>query len=129
MKNVILPAKYLWPLPWTMVGLSVGMLGLLTGGKVRRRGPVLEFYGGLVTRLLKCVPNRPLAMTLGHTILGFSDSGLDTVRRHEMVHVGQYERWGLTFVPVYIFYSVRLWMTGGDPYRDNPFEIEAFRQG
>ena len=128
MNKVVEPARYLWPLPWTLVGLTLGLLGLLTGGKVQRRGPVLEFYGGFVTRLLKWIPNQPLAMTLGHTILGFSDSGLDKVRRHELVHVGQYERWGPVFVPVYLFHSIRLWIAGKDAYHDNPFEIEAFRK-
>jgi len=118
--------RLLWPLPWTGLGLAVGLLGLLSGGKVRRRGPVLEFYGGLVARLLGRMPNRPLGMTLGHTILGVSAAGLDTVRRHEMVHVGQYERWGPAFVPVYLFHSARLWLAGKDAYRDNPFEKEAY---
>ncbi len=72
------------------------------------------------------MPNRPLGMTLGHTILGVSAAGLDTVRRHEMVHVGQYERWGPAFVPVYLFHSARLWLAGKDAYRDNPFEKEAY---
>ena len=34
-------------------------------------------------------------MTLGHTILGQTDAALDISREHELVHVRQYERWGL----------------------------------
>ncbi|MBN1587946.1 MAG: hypothetical protein JW888_00360 [Pirellulales bacterium] len=121
-------AKFLWPLPWTLLGLVAGLAGLLTGGRARRRGPVIEFYGGAVARLLARIPNRPMAMTLGHVIVGTSAAALDTVRRHELVHVRQYERWGPAFVPVYLFYSVRLWLAGKNAYRDNPFEIEAYRE-
>jgi len=121
-------AKYLWASPWTLLGFGLGTVGLLTGGRAQRRGRVIEFYGGIVSRLLARLPNRPLALTLGHTILGFSASGLDEVRSHELVHVRQYERWGLAFVPVYLFHSARLWLAGKDAYRDNPFEIEAYQQ-
>jgi hypothetical protein len=120
--------KLLWASPWTLLGLAVGLLGLVTGGKVRRSGPVLEFYGGAVTRMLARFPNGPMAMTLGHTIMGASAAALDVSREHEMVHVGQYERWGPAFVPVYLFHSARLWMAGKDAYRDNPFEREAFEK-
>lgn len=120
--------KFLWASPWTLLGLTVGTIGLLTGGRARRRGPVVEFYGGVVERLLARLPNRPLAMTLGHTILGASAAGLDVVRAHELVHVRQYEQWGPAFVPAYLLCSLRLWLTGKDAYRDNPFEIEAYRQ-
>ena len=120
--------KILWASPWTAVGLGVGALGVITGGHVQRRGTVLEFHGGMLSRLLGRIPNGPMAMTLGHTILGVSAAALDVSRRHEMVHVEQYERWGPAFVPAYLLSSARLWLSGKDAYRDNPFEREAYKK-
>ena len=65
-------------------------------------------------------------MTLGHVILGASEADLDAARRHEQVHVRQYERWGPLFIPAYLAASAWLWLRGRDPYRDNPFERQAY---
>ena len=122
--------SYLWASPWTLLGLTVGLLGLLTGGRARRRGKILEFYGGAVTWLLRRLPGGPfaMAMTLGHVVLGQTDAALDVARQHEMVHVRQYERWGPLFVPAYLLCWLVLWVSGENPYFDNPFEREAFRE-
>jgi hypothetical protein len=40
--------------------------------------------------------------------------------------VRQYERWGGFFPLVYVGASLVVLLSGGDPYRDNPFEREAF---
>ncbi len=118
----------LWASPWTLIGLCVGILGLVTGGRGRRRGRIVEFYGGAVTWLLKKLPNGQvtLAMTLGHVVLGQTDASLDVAREHEMVHVRQYERWGPFFGPAYVLCSLVLWLAGKDAYRDNPFEVQAY---
>ncbi len=116
----------LWASPWTGLGLSLGLLGLATGGHARRRGPIIEFYGGAVTWLLERCMGKPGAMTLGHTVLGRSTVMLDFARPHEMVHVRQYERWGPLFVPAYLLCSLVLWLRRKDAYRDNPFEREAY---
>jgi hypothetical protein len=68
-----------------------------------------------------------LAMTLGHTILGQTPKSLDIARDHEHIHVRQYERWGPLFIPAYLICSGILWTRRKDPYRDNPFEIEAYK--
>jgi len=65
-------------------------------------------------------------MTLGHTILGQTKDALHITRDHEHVHVRQYERWGPFFIPAYFFASGLAWMRGGNSYRDNVFEIEAY---
>ena len=39
----------------------------------------------------------------------------------------QYERWGPFFIPAYLAASLWMLVTGRDPYRENPFEREAFR--
>jgi hypothetical protein len=70
-----------------------------------------------------------LAITLGHTILGQTDAALDIAREHELVHVRQYERWGPLMGPAYLACALVLWITGRRPYRDNPFEREAYQQG
>ena len=119
---------WLWAFPWTLFGLALGGLGLLTGGGVRRVGLVLEFYGGFVRWFLETIPlvKNASAVTFGHTVLGLDARVLEEVRAHEFVHVRQYERWGPLFVPAYIFFWCLLWWRGKHPYFDNPFEVEAY---
>jgi hypothetical protein len=117
-----------WASPWTLCGLAAGLLALLTGGGVQRVGKVVEFHGGLIDRVLRWVPiaGGASAMTLGHCVLGRSRFDLVCSRKHELVHVAQYERWGPLFVPAYLACSVWLWLRGRDSYLDNPFEVEAY---
>jgi hypothetical protein len=119
---------WIWASPATLLGFVVGGVGLLTGGRVQRRGRVVEFYGGFTRWLLERTPNGQfvMAMTLGHAILGKTDAALDVARDHEFVHVRQYERWGPFFIPAYFLASGYLWLVGQDAYRDNPFEREAY---
>ena len=123
--------RYLWPLPWTLIGLMVALLVRLLGGQWRRVDGALESYGGGVAACCERLPPvcRFDAITLGHVIVGMSGQALDAARAHEHVHLRQYERWGLLFVPVYVGASAWLWLRGGHPYRDNPFEQEAYAQG
>ena len=119
---------YLWVSPNSMLGLFVGLLGLVSGGKSQIRNGCIEFYGGFVTWLLARLGTRGVtAMTLGHTIIGQNKQELDIVRDHEQVHVGQYERWGPFFIPVYLGYSAWLWVQKKDCYMENPFEVEAYK--
>ncbi|MAT71102.1 MAG: hypothetical protein CMJ58_16430 [Planctomycetaceae bacterium] len=120
--------QMLWAGPWSLFGGVLGLLGLATGGGVQARCGVIEFYGGAVTWLLRKTPlaTGVAAMTLGHVVLGQTAAALDVCREHELVHVRQYERWGPLFVPVYFLCSGWVWLRGGDPYRDNPFEREAY---
>ncbi|PHR94002.1 MAG: hypothetical protein COA78_32215 [Blastopirellula sp.] len=101
---------------------------MCTGGKARVHGRVIEFYGGGVKWLIHRLPNGQfvLAMTLGHTILGQTPASLDVAFDHEMVHVRQFERWGPLMGPAYLLSSLVLWFMGKRPYRDNPFEREAY---
>lgn len=117
-----------WASPWTACGLAAGLLGLLTGGGVQRVGRVIEFHGGLIDRVLRWVPiaGGASAMTLGHCVLGRTKADLVRSRRHELVHVAQYERWGPLFVPAYLACSAWMWLRGRDSYLDNPFEVEAY---
>ncbi len=117
----------LWTSPNTILGAVVGMVALATGGKVQIRRGCIEFYGGLLSWLLRHLPNGPIAaMTLGHVIVGHSPQTLAQARDHEHIHVKQYERWGPLFLPAYLGCSVYLRLRGRNPYLDNPFEIEAY---
>jgi hypothetical protein len=120
---------FAWASPWTLVGLVAGLLAMLTGGSAQRVGRVLEFHGGIISRLLAWVPiaGGAAAMTLGHVVIARTAGDLARSREHELVHVAQYERWGLFFVPAYLTCSAWLWVFGRDAYLENPFEEEAYR--
>lgn len=117
----------LWTLPNTMLGLMIGVPSLLFGGKMQVRGRALEFYGGGTKWFIHRLPHGQfvLALTLGHTILGQTEASLDVARKHETVHVRQYERWGSFMLPAYFLSSIYVWLLGKRFYRDNPFEREA----
>lgn len=121
--------RYVWASPGTLIGLSLTAVALATGGRARVVSGVLEAHGGWISRFL----NRGVwfvgpvaAITFGHVVLGGSPAWLEASRTHERVHVRQYERWGPAFLPAYLLCSVWLWTRGRDPYRENPFEIEAY---
>ncbi len=82
----------------------------------------------MIAGLLKHAPimGGAAAMTFGHTILARNRDEILRTIDHELVHVRQYESWGVLFVPAYLGSSVWLWLRGRDPYLDNPFEIEAY---
>lgn len=127
-RSLMMLLGVLWASTWSLLGALIGFLGVLTGGQVRRRGWTLEFHGGGTTWLLNRLPATPMAMTLGHTILGLSGAALDITRRHELVHVRQYALWGPFLIPAYLGCSLYLLLRGRDCYRDNPFERQAYRE-
>jgi hypothetical protein len=121
--------RYLWALPNTLLGLLFVLAACLTGGSAAVVQGVVEAHGGLATAFLR--RGLPLigagaAMTLGHVILGQNQECLDGARDHEHVHVEQYEHWGPFFLPAYAAASLYLWFRCRDPYRENPFEKEAY---
>ena len=120
--------QIVWASPNTLLGLLIGTTGILFGGKCQIERGCFEFYGGPIQKLLTLVPigSGALAMTIGHTILGQTKAGLAVVRDHEHIHVKQYERWGPLFIPAYFLSSAFMWLNNKDPYRDNPFEVEAY---
>jgi hypothetical protein len=130
MRQLLNIVGMIWALPYSLVGLMIGAAGLCTGGHVRTRGRVVEFYGGAATWVVRHLPGGELvlAFTLGHTILGQSGGSLDIARQHEMVHVRQFELWGPLLGPAYLLCSLVAWLCGRRPYWDNPFERQAFEQ-
>jgi hypothetical protein len=119
---------YACPAPYTCAGLALGLLVIALGGTGRVRGGAFEFGGGALGRWIGRSRLPFGAVTIGHAILGLDHPLLERVRAHEQVHVRQYERWGLLFVPAYLLASALAWMRGGHYYEDNMFEREAFAQ-
>ena len=121
---------YAWALPTTAVGLLFLPAALFArGGGARVVDGVLELHGGLVSLFLRhCTLLRggASAMTLGHVVLGRDEHLLALTRDHERVHVRQCERWGPLFIPAYFVASLLVFLRGGRPYEDNPFEREAY---
>jgi hypothetical protein len=65
-----------------------------------------------------------LAITIGRWILAWRE--LDPAElAHELAHVGQWQRHGLLFIPLYLRASWTAARAGGNRYADNIFEIEA----
>jgi hypothetical protein len=65
-----------------------------------------------------------IAITIGRWI--FAWRKLDEAElAHELTHVRQWARYGLTYVPRYYMASRAAARSGGDRYRDNAFEKEA----
>ena len=116
--------RYAWASPTTAVGLAAALAARLTGGRARRVSGVLEVHGGLVAPALRRLGAS--AMTLGHVVLAVDETAHDLCRDHERVHVAQCERWGPLFLPAYALASLAALLRGGDYYRDNRFEREAY---
>jgi len=87
---------YFWTAPNSLLGLTVGVIGLCFGGGVSVHRGCLEFHGGLSKAILSRLG--VVGMTLGHTILGQTKLDLERVRDHEQVHVRQYEILGPLFI-------------------------------
>lgn len=123
MRFVVRMLAHLWPIPYTAGGVAIG---LLLAGRFQRVDGVIEIHGPWIAGLLNRFPVPALAMTFGHVVFGQTEAALDITRDHERVHVRQYERWGVLFVPAYLAASGFLFLRGRDAYRDNPFEVEAY---
>ena len=123
---------YGWALPNTLLGLVFVPAALLSGGRARRVGGVLEVHGRAIAWLLRrAIPLRggAMAITLGHVVLGRDAAALARSRAHERAHVRQYEVWGPLFIPAYLVAGLLAYVRGGNPYWDNSFEREARGRG
>jgi hypothetical protein len=119
---------YAWAAPASLIGLLLATPLLFGPGRAHWHSGVLEVCGGLPAWLLtRRLPfSGPVAaITFGHVVLACSIAALDQTRRHERVHVAQYERWGPLFLLAYPLASLWAWSQGKHPYRANAFEIEA----
>jgi hypothetical protein len=120
-------AKFLWAAPCSFVGVVVGTGVLLLGGKARPFPGTLEFTfrdsEASCGTLARSLPFR--AITFGHIIIAVTEEDLSCAREHELVHVRQYERWGVAFFVVYPASSLWQLLRGRRAYWDNHFEIQA----
>lgn len=119
---------FIWASPYTLLGLLIGSIGLVFGGRARVAGRAIEFYDGGTKWFLHRLPNGQfiLALTLGNVVLGQTDASLVISRKHEAVHIAQYERWGPFMLPAYFLSSIFVYLAGKRFYWDNPFEREAY---
>jgi hypothetical protein len=122
-RYLITIVRYVWPGPYTLLGIAIG---LLLGGRFQFIDGVFEIHGPRIAAALNRMYIPALAMTFGHVVFGQTKATLEATRDHEHVHVRQYERWGIGFVPAYLSASAYLYLRGRDAYRENPFEIEAY---
>lgn len=99
-----------------------------SGGRIKKHGIALETFGGAAPKILWLMnPWANIqAITLGHIIIARDAETAARLRTHEQAHVRQYERWGIIFPFAYCAASVFAVIKGGEAYRDNIFEIEAF---
>ena len=123
--------RYLWPSPYTLLGLLFFFIPIRGARSLLVHRGTIGVIGPAIERLLVRVPiiGGAAAMTFGHSILAKDRDTFYSTWDHERVHVDQYQRWGLLFVPMYLGVGLWLKIRGKDPYWDNPFEIEARRLG
>jgi|SRR5437016_3205770 len=119
-------ARFVWALPVTLLGLVPVGLTALSGGSVRRVSGALEAWGGFSTWFFRRALRHGCSMTIGHVIIGADEYSLGRYRAHEHVHIEQYEKWGLLFIPLYLGSSLLAWLRGKHCYHDNVFEREAY---
>lgn len=121
-------ARYLWVSPATAVGLLFSVIAVCAGATPRVVDGIIEVAGGRLRYFLSLLPPcaRFTAITFGHVIIGLDHPLLSNIRAHELVHVQQYERWGVFFFPLYMTSSLAQLICGRHPYFDNAFEREAY---
>lgn len=128
MQRPVRICAYLWAAPNTALGLIAGLIAFMLGARISAESHAVAFSGGRLGRWLDGLPPelRFSAMTLGHVILAVNAMALSASRDHELVHVGQYERWGPFFLPAYGLSSLWQILRGRRAYWDNHFERQAF---
>lgn len=126
--SVLRVLRYLWALPYTLVGLLFALIVGLTRGRTQVVDGVLELHGRFASWFLRrCIPLQggALALTLGHVVIGRDADALAATRAHERAHVRQYERWGPLFVPAYAVSSAWAHLSQAGAYAGNYFERDA----
>lgn len=113
--------RLMWRLLWASPGSLVGLL-------------LVPFFRGrrTVRGILVCegadwprrIGFRYRAMTLGHVVLCVDNLDEGTLE-HELVHVGQWERWGIAFPLAYLASTLSALIRGEHFYRGNSFEAQA----
>lgn len=122
-------AKLLWASPYSLFGLLMAALVIIAGGSGKREQGTLEVAFRKKTaqcgKLARSLPFR--GITFGHVIIAVTEEEMERLRTHELVHVRQYELWGIFFFPAYLASSLWQLMRGRKIYWDNYFEVQARR--
>ena len=99
----------------------------LVGAKIQRVSGVLEVNldprSRALCKAVSCLPFT--AITFGHVVLACNAQEQAALRRHERVHVAQYELWGPVFLLAYPLESLFQLLRGRKAYLDNRFEVAA----
>ena len=122
--------RYLWAAPASAIGVALALASLAAGGRISLHEGVVEAEGALLgwgLEHLTLLEHGAAAITFGHVVLARDAATLGWTRAHERVHVRQYERWGVLFIPLYLAASLWAVARGQDAYSDNPFEREAIK--
>jgi hypothetical protein len=123
-------ARLLWYAPCSLLGLLFALPVLLGGGRVQWTQGALEVSHratvAACSRRMRRLPFR--GIVFGHVILAVTAEELRYIGPHERVHVEQYGRWGLFFLPAYALSSLWQLVRGRDPYWHNHFEVDARRR-
>jgi len=129
-KAILKLIAYIWAAPNTLLGIWLGLVIIVFGGRVRFMDGVAEFHGGLVGNFFASRPRLFCfgAITIGHVILGTCHNELNALRVHEHVHVRQYERWGIFFLPAYALSSLWEVCHGRNGYWNNCFEKQSYAE-
>jgi len=128
-KRALRLAKRLWAAPCSAIGLALGALPLVLGGKVAWSDGALEVtYRDDVAACGRFAHKLPFrGIVFGHVILAVTREELQDIGAHERVHVAQYERWGPLFFLAYGASGLWQLLNGRRPYWDNAFEVQARR--
>lgn len=125
--SLMIVLRYLWASPNTIIGLTFACMSYPGSTSAKWNAGALEITGGMVGTLMANWPFRASAFCIGHVILAHDEAALIFSRRHERVHMRQYETFGPFMLPAYCAASVWALMRGGRPYHDNYFERQANR--
>lgn len=133
-------AGILWALPLSLCGLLMALPVLLARGRMtvvpmlrvshapgkRTAVPALLVSGRVGDFLLAHHPFGALhAMAIGHVVIADRTATSRRLLVHELVHVAQAARWGILFPFAYLVASACAFLSGGDVYWDNVFEVAA----
>lgn len=111
--------QYIWAAPVSLLGLLLAVVW--RGSPLWHKG-VLEVYVGQAMW-----PRWAGGITLGWVILYRNVMPSDKLQIHEREHVRQCMVLGPLSLLLYPLASLCAWVSGGDYYRDNAFEVRARR--
>lgn len=112
---------------WNGGSSVIGIFGGLGGQAAwHKEDQMLEVSGGWLIGLLSR-RRWASAITFGDVVLYERHELIPILHTHEMMHVRQYRAWGPFFLPAYLLESAWQWLRTGDGYRNNRFEVAAYR--